>query len=74
MNFVLMMYMVSIASSNSLATLVGNSIGMNEPRLARQFARGGILLALSMILVLVSLSAVFRDYILSFFTTDQAVL
>ena len=74
MNFVLMMYMVSIASSNSLATLVGNSIGMNEPRLARQFARDGVLLALSMILVLVSLSAVFRDYILSFFTTDQAVL
>ena len=74
MNYVLMMYMVSIASSNSLATLVGNSIGMNEPRLARLFARDGLLLALSISLLLVSLSAIFRDYILSFFTDDAGVL
>lgn len=74
MNYVLMMYMVSIASSNSLATLVGNSIGMNEPRLAHLFARDGLLLALSISLLLVSLSAIFRDYILSFFTDDAGVL
>ena len=49
----------------------GNSIGMNEPRVALQFARDGVLLCLSIILVFVSLSAVFSDYILSFFTTDQ---
>ena len=74
MNYVLMMYMVSLASSNTLATLVGNSIGMNEPRLAKLFARDGILLALSISLLLVSLSAIFRDYLLSFFTDDQEVI
>lgn len=70
MNYALMMYMVSLGSSNALATLVGNSIGMNEPRLARLFTRDGILLAFSITLVLVSLSAIFRDYILSLFSKD----
>ena len=74
MNYVLMMYMVSLASSNTLATLVGNSIGMNEPRLAKLFARDGILLALFISLLLVSLSAIFRDYLLSFFTDDSDVI
>ena len=73
MNYVMMMYMVSLASSNSLSTLVGNSIGMNEPRLAKLFARDGIILALSIALVLVSLSAIFRNYLLSFFTDDENV-
>lgn len=74
MNYVLMMYMVSLGSSNSLATLVGNSIGMNEPRLAKLFARDGIILALSISLVLVSLSAILRDFLLSFFTNDPNVI
>ena len=74
MNYVMMMYMISLASSNSLSTLVGNAIGMNEPRLAKLFARDGIILALSIALVLVSLSAIFRDYLLSFFTDDPNVL
>ena len=74
MNYVLMMYMISIGSSNTLATLVGNSIGMNEPRLAKLFARDGTLLALSISLVLVSLSAILRDVLLSFFTDDPSVI
>ena len=37
---------------------------------ALQFARDGVLLAFSMILVLVSLNAIFGDYILSLFTSD----
>ena len=67
-NYILMMYMVSLGSSNAIATLVGNSIGMNEPRLARLFARDGIILALSISLFLVSLSAIFRNFLLSLFT------
>ena len=74
MNFFLVMYMVSLGSSNALATLVGNSIGMNEPRLAKLFARDGTLLALSISLVLVSLSAIFRDQLLRLFTQDPSVL
>ena len=74
MNYVLMMYTVSLGSANALATLVGNSIGMNEPRLAKLFARDGTLLALSISFVLVSLSALFRDFLLSFFTEDPSVL
>ena len=70
MNCVLMMYIVSLGSSNALATLVGNSIGMNEPRLAKLFARDGTFLALSISLVLVSLGAIFRDFVLGFFTGD----
>ena len=74
MNYVLMMYMVSLGSSNSLATLVGNSIGMNEPRLARLFTRDGIFLAFSICLILVSISAACKNFILSFFTDDLKVI
>ena len=68
MNYGQMLYLVSAGCANALATLVGNAIGMGRPYLAKLFARDGILFALSIASVLVLLSIIFRDWILSFFT------
>ena len=74
MNYVLMMYLVSLGFSNALTTVVGNAIGMGETRLAKLYSRDGVLFALSIVLLLVSLSMIFRDFILSLFTQEQEIL
>ena len=74
MNYVIMNYLISLGGSSALATVVGNAIGMNEPKLAKLYARDGLLFALSIMLCIASLSAVFRDFILSLFTQEEEVI
>ena len=74
MNYVIMNYLVSLGASSTLATVVGNAIGMNEPKLAKLYSRDGMLFALSLMLLLVGFGAIFRDFILSQFSQDQDVL
>ena len=45
MNYVIMNYLVSLGASSTLATVVGNAIGMNEPKLAKLYSRDGMLFA-----------------------------
>ena len=74
MNYVIMNYLVSLGASSTLATVVSNAIGMNEPKLAKLYSRDGMLFALSLMLLLVGFGAIFRDFILSQFSQDQDVL
>ena len=64
-----MMYLVSVGAANALTTVVGNAIGMNEPKLAKLYSRDGVLFSLAIVLLLVSLSAIFQDFLLSLFTS-----
>lgn len=68
MDIVILMYMVSIGTANSIATLVGNSIGMNQPELAKLFARDGTMLGLLLSCSLVGSLVGFRHYLFLLFT------
>ena len=74
MNFSQMIYLVSLGASNALTTVVGNAVGMNEPRLAKLYTRDGLLFAFTLITVLVGICAIIQDSILSLFTRDIEIL
>ena len=56
---------------NTAAALVGNAIGMNQPDLAKKFAKESVMIAFSFVSVIVIVCVILKKYIVMAFTDQE---
>lgn len=72
-NYITVIFMLQIGLSMAATTLVGNSIGARNKKLALTYSHGSIILGLTIMLVTTLLTIIFRNQIPGLYTQDKEV-